>query len=112
MICTTDPFEIMQILPLDKTLESVSFRGFMTDTIVCIGFQTGLVRFFDLNKVQENAEDYVPYQIKLPSCTSAACVINEKDNLFAIITEENVLYVVKIQDEAVVQKEGPPVENN
>ena len=59
LICASDPFELIQAMKLENQpcKDSVTYCGFLTDFIVCLGFKdSNLVKLIDLS-FQENSDD-------------------------------------------------------
>jgi len=87
---------------MDKTNDKVSFCAFLSDNFCFLGFQQGICKLVELDKLQELEEKYVARSVRLPqiesvgavqSCISLAPTFAD---CIALATEENAFYILQL----------------
>ena len=74
--------------------------------MVCLGYNSGLIKFIELDKKEELGDDkYRPAEITLKSSDpaklcgiAAVCLVHEEkgDNFYGVITLENIFHLIKV----------------
>jgi len=98
---------------IDRTSENlkVTFCAFMSENIVCFGYDKGLVEFFDLFEKQNKKELYAPLKVQLGSVSGqsrqaivSVSTIHEQSKVYAVITAENMFHLIQESEAQVSRK--------